>query len=88
MLSRLSSTSIMTRLIAIVAVSALGMGLLAVIASSVTRERILQERRSATRSVVETAAGLVSFYGDRAEAGEMTTAEAQTAAIAAVGALR
>ncbi|WP_245700935.1 methyl-accepting chemotaxis protein [Sanguibacter gelidistatuariae] len=78
----------MTRLVVIVAVSALGMALLAVIASSVARDRIMTERQAATRAVVETAAGIVSFYGDQASSGEMTTTEAQTAAIAAVGALR
>ena len=88
MLSRLSSTSILTRLISVVVVSAVGMALLALIASGVVRNRIMSERQDATRSVVETASGVVAFYGELAAGGDMSEEEAQAAALTAVGALR
>ena len=50
--------------------------------------RIMTERKAATRAVVETALGIVERYGAQATSGELTTPEAQAAAVAAVRELR
>lgn len=87
-MSRLSSTSIMTRLVVIVVLSAVGMGALSLVASVIVRERIMTERQDATRTVVETAAGVLEHFGAQEASGAMTTQEAQDAAVSAVAALR
>ena len=87
-MSRLSSTSIMTRLVVIVVLSAVGMGILSLVASVIVRDRIMSERQDATRTVVETATGIVEYFGAQATAGTLTEDEAQTAAIDAVRDLR
>ena len=87
-MSRLSSTSIMTRLVVIVVLSAVGMGVLSLVASVIVRDRIMSERQDATRTVVETAAGVIEYFGALAQSGTMTEEEAQAAAVAAVRDLR
>lgn len=85
---RLASLSISARLVAVVAIMALGLGGLAAIAAAQTTSRIMTERQSATRTVVETALGVLQHFGAEEQAGRMTHAEAQQAAIATVSALR
>jgi methyl-accepting chemotaxis protein len=88
MTTRLNATSIMQRLVAIVVLSALGMGVLTLVASVLVRERIMAERQDATRNVVESASGIVAYFGAQETAGTLTQEEAQAAAIAAVRDLR
>ena len=87
-MKRLSSLSIHARLVAIVVLFALGTGVLAAVASVQMRSRIMAERQTATRSVVETALGVVTYFGQQEQSGAMTKDEAQKAALAAVGQLR
>jgi methyl-accepting chemotaxis protein len=51
-------------------------------------ERTMEERRAKVQAVVETAHGLISSYGARAQAGAMSRGDAQRAALEAVRALR
>lgn len=83
----LSAASIQTRLIVIVVLFAIGIAALAALASTRMEGRILTERKDATRSVVQTALGVLTHYGQE-EAGRLTTEEAQSAALAAVEQLR
>ncbi|WP_308121694.1 cache domain-containing protein, partial [Actinotalea ferrariae] len=85
---RLSSMSVTARLVVMVAVLALGLGVLVVLAARQVEQRIMAERQSATRTVVETALGVLTHYGTLAEQGEMSESEAQDAAVEAVRALR
>ncbi|WP_199425328.1 methyl-accepting chemotaxis protein [Actinotalea solisilvae] len=87
-MKRLSSLSVTARLVAMVAVLALGMGVLVVLASGQVERRIMAERQAATRAVVETALGTIAHYGALEEAGDLSLEEAQDAAVAAVRALR
>ncbi len=50
--------------------------------------RIMAERRAATRAVVESALGVVTYYGDLATSGVLSEDEAKTRAAAAVASLR
>jgi methyl-accepting chemotaxis protein len=84
----MSSTSIQTRLIVIVVLFAVGIAALAALASARMQDRILTERKAATRSVVQTALGVLTYYGQEEEAGRLTEKQAQTAALAAVEQLR
>ncbi|CAI9406976.1 methyl-accepting chemotaxis protein [Nocardioides sp. T2.26MG-1] len=84
----LRAASIQTRLIVIVLLFAIGIAALAALASARMEGRILTERKNATRSVVETALGIVTYYGGEAEAGRLTEKDAQAAALAAVQQLR
>jgi len=88
MTARLSSTSIMTRLVAVVVLAALGMGALTVIASVLVRDRVMTERQDATRAVVESAAGVLAYFGAQETSGAMDREAAQAAAIAAVRDMR
>ncbi|MCL3859913.1 methyl-accepting chemotaxis protein [Actinotalea sp. K2] len=85
---RMNTLSVSTRLIAIVGLLGLGLAGLASIASVQIHGRIMEERQTATRIVVETALGVVAHFGLEQEAGRLSEAEAQAAAIAAVGQLR
>jgi len=84
----LSSASIQTRLIVIVVLFAVGIAALAALASARMEGRILTERKAATRSVVQTALGVLTYYGQEEQAGRLTTEQAQQAALAAVEQLR
>ena len=81
-LRSLRSASIQTRLIVIVLLFAIGVAALAALASARMEGRILTERKHATKSVVETALGVVSYYGAEREAGRMSEKDAQAAALA------
>jgi methyl-accepting chemotaxis protein len=87
-MQRFSRLSIRARLVAIVVLFALGTGVLALLASVQMRSRIMAERQAATRSVVETALGVVTFYGEQEKSGAMSRDDAQKAAMTAVGQLR
>ncbi len=85
---RLASLSIVVRLAIIVLVTAVGLGALAGIAAKQDASRIMAEREDATRSVVETALGVIQHFGAEETAGRMSQADAQAAAAAAVSAMR
>ncbi|WP_024287068.1 methyl-accepting chemotaxis protein [Cellulomonas sp. KRMCY2] len=87
-MKRFAALSITTRLVALVAVLGLGLAALAVLAATQMQARIMSERQTATRTVVETALGVLTFYGAEQQAGRMSEAEAQTAAIDAVRQMR
>ncbi len=85
---RLAALSIVVRLAIVVLVMAVGLGALAGIAARQDASRIMAEREAATRSVVETALGVIQYYGAEETAGRLSQADAQAAAAAAVGAMR
>jgi methyl-accepting chemotaxis protein len=87
-MSALASLSIRNRVLALVAVTALGLAGITAMAAVQVEGRIMTERKAATRAVVETALGIVARYGEQAASGDLTTDEAQAAAIAAVRELR
>ncbi|WP_460800870.1 methyl-accepting chemotaxis protein, partial [Nocardioides pacificus] len=83
-----SSLSIRARLVAIVLLFAVAITALAAIAAAQMEDRILTERKAATRTVVQTALGVMTYYGDAQAAGELSEQEAQQAALKAVEQLR
>lgn len=87
-MKRLTSLSITARLVVLVALLGVGLGALAVLAATQVETRIMAERQVATRAVVQTALGVLTYYGGEQEAGRMDEAQAQAAAIEAVGQLR
>ncbi|WP_182111961.1 MULTISPECIES: methyl-accepting chemotaxis protein [unclassified Actinotalea] len=87
-MKRLSSLSVTARLAVMVLVLALGLGVLVAVASAQVERRIMAERQAATRTVVETALGVLAHHGALAEAGDLSTEEAQDAAVRAVSTLR
>jgi len=82
------SSSIAAKLGVVLVLLAAGFAVVSVLASLRADARIMTERRDATRAVVETALGVVEHFGREADAGRMTTAAAQEAAIWAVRELR
>ncbi|MUM78043.1 HAMP domain-containing protein [Pseudodesulfovibrio sp. F-1] len=54
----------------------------------VVGESLMEEKRVATRSAVETAYSVLQYYGEMAEAGALEQTEAQNRAKAAIGAMR
>ncbi|WP_337062544.1 methyl-accepting chemotaxis protein [Kineococcus sp. G2] len=80
--------SIASRLLVVVLVAAIGMAGVTLLASLQTRDRILAERRAATRAVVQTALGVVERYGAEAAAGRLDEADAQARALATLEGLR
>ncbi|WP_435742258.1 methyl-accepting chemotaxis protein [Nocardioides sp. SYSU DS0663] len=80
--------SIRTRLVAIVVLFAVGIAVLAAVASARMESRVMAERKESTRNVVETALGVVEHYGALQDAGELTEAEAQRAALGVLERLR
>ncbi|GAB2739829.1 methyl-accepting chemotaxis protein [Nocardioides pakistanensis] len=87
-MKRLNAMSIQARLVVIVVLFGLGMTMLALVASSQMQSRIMAERQAATRSVVETALGVVTHYGEQAAGGALTEEQAKAAALTAVKQLR
>jgi methyl-accepting chemotaxis protein len=85
---RLTSQSIAARLVLIVILMALGLGALVAVAAAQAGDRIMAERKTATRTVVETALGVVEYFGAEQTAGRLSEAAAQAAAIEAVRGLR
>ncbi|MCB2176256.1 MAG: methyl-accepting chemotaxis protein [Actinomycetales bacterium] len=85
---RKRTVSIRTKMIGSVVLAAMAMVVLTAIAVVQGEHRIMGERRAATRSVVESALGVISHYGDLAASGELTEAQAKAGAAAAVASLR
>ena len=77
-----------TRLMVGGLISLLSLALLALIALSVQKSSLLEERKLKTRHLVENTVTLVDFFYKRQQAGELTPEAAQEAAIAAVKAIR
>ncbi|WNM23195.1 cache domain-containing protein [Demequina capsici] len=80
--------TIQTRILALVALIAIGMGALVAVGAMTLKTRIMTERQAATQHVVEVAAGIVGSYVAQAQAGTLTTEQAQQAALDAVRGLR
>ncbi len=87
-MTRSTSLSIAGKLGIVLGLLAVGLAALSLVASLQAYDRIMSERRDATRTVVETAVGIVEHFGAQAAAGRMTEGAAQDAAIAAVRDLR
>jgi len=84
----MSAFRIRTRMIALVALVAVGLATLTVVAVGGIERRILAERTTATQHVVESALGVVESWAARADAGDVTVEEAQAAALATLSTLR
>jgi methyl-accepting chemotaxis protein len=85
---RRTSISIAAKLVVILCLLAAGLAALSLVASAQAYDRIMSERRDATRTVVETAVGIVEHFGGEAAAGRLSESAAQAAAVAAVRELR
>jgi methyl-accepting chemotaxis protein len=72
----------------LVIISGVAMAMLAVVAVVQGENRIMAERRAATKAVVESALGVISYYGGLAESGDLSKEAAQKAAIGVVSSLR
>ena len=87
-MSRLASLGIRTRMLALASLTAAGLVALTVVAVSGIEHRIVEERKHATASVVETALGVVQRYGELASSGDMEIGAAQKAALDELRGLR
>jgi methyl-accepting chemotaxis protein len=85
---RKPAASIRTKMTALVVLGAVAMVALTAIAVVQGEHRIMGERRAATRAVVESALGVVTYYGDLATSGVLSEGEAKSRAAAAVASLR
>jgi len=84
----LSSLSVQGRVLLIVAALAAGFVAFLGVAAYQTQQTMMQERKDATRQVVEEAPGVVSAFGARADSGELTVQEAQAQAAETIRQLR
>ncbi|RJK96069.1 methyl-accepting chemotaxis protein [Vallicoccus soli] len=87
-MNRLHSVRIRTRLTALVVVAALGLLALTGLAALQLSGSTMEGRKAATRSVVETALGVVESYAAREQAGELTREQAQAGALDTLRTLR
>ncbi len=76
------------KILLIVAASLIGMALMVTLGLVKLKTELLDGRRIKTQQVVEVAHGLIGHYVAEAKSGRLTEAEAQTAALAALKALR
>ncbi|WP_062202622.1 methyl-accepting chemotaxis protein [Demequina salsinemoris] len=88
MIRAFRTTSIQARILTIAGLTMVGIGALILVSSMTLESQLMGERQSATRQVVEIAAQTIEGYVAQADAGTMTTEEAQAAAIDAISALR
>ena len=72
----------------IVAAAVIGMAAIAFLGLTALYDNLMAERRDKAEQLVNVVHGLIGHYESLAHGGKMTTAEAQTAALAAVGDLR
>ncbi|MFC3687519.1 methyl-accepting chemotaxis protein [Aquipuribacter hungaricus] len=86
--SRWRRVSLRTRLLALVVAAVLGMVTVAVIGALQVRSTIEAEQRQTAQSAVETALGVVAYFGSQEEAGVLDREEAQAAAKDALRELR
>jgi len=84
----LARVSIANRLWIAVGVAALCLGAVCLDSLHVLKERMLVDRQAKLRASVETVQGVLAHYRDLAEAGTLTLAEAQRAALEEVRGLR
>jgi methyl-accepting chemotaxis protein len=84
----LRNTSIGVRMLAVAITAGVALVTIGALAAVQMRADRYEDRRNATRSVVETALGVVSRYGELERSGAMTRAEAQKAALEVVTAMR
>jgi methyl-accepting chemotaxis protein len=76
------------RMILIVVAATIGAGCVAAGWLNTMQATLMTDRQDRVRALVETAESVVSHFGNRQKAGELSLAEAQAAALAAVKALR
>ncbi len=88
MMTRLRSASIQARILTIVVLTTLGMAALILMGAVTMESRMMDERQSGTRQVVELTAQIIERYVALAADGTMTTEQAQQAAVEAVRDLR
>lgn len=88
MMSRFRQVKVSTRLLVLVVAAVVGMALVAVIGASQVRSTIEQEQQRQARSAVETALGVVAFFGSQETSGVLTREEAQQGAQDALRELR
>jgi methyl-accepting chemotaxis protein len=88
MLSSIKNIKIQTRLILAFGLSILALILLVAQSISTLKGTMLADRKVKTREVVETAYGVVAYYGQQAANGKMTQAQAQAQAAAVLATLR
>jgi len=86
--NRFHSLSIQARIFIIVGVLGAGLAGLVVVAALQIQSSVMNERKVATRQVVEEALGVVESFAARADAGELTQAEAQQQAAETLRGLR
>jgi methyl-accepting chemotaxis protein len=84
----LKRLSISQRLMILIILMMLGFVALAALNIGMTRGQLYEDRAEKTRSIVETAISLVKGYHARQQAGEMTVADAQAAALSALSGVR
>lgn len=84
----LSRLTIRMRVLVIVAISVLGIIAMTLVAAWGVKGAVMDERRDATRQVVEEASGIVAAYGERATSGDMSEQEAQREAAEILRGLR
>ena len=87
-IKRLGSFGIAHRVFSLIALMTAGMIVLTGIRLYDLDNRLIEQKRTELRQLVESAVAVTAGYHKRAEAGEMTVEEAQRAALAAIGAMR
>ncbi|MBF0188456.1 MAG: methyl-accepting chemotaxis protein [Magnetococcales bacterium] len=83
-----SNLRLNTQIWFIVIISILGMITLGLLIMFSNKDQMLEDRKDKTRNVVETAHGVIAYYGGLERSGKLSREEAQTAAISAISALR
>ncbi len=84
----MSSIRLTTRMWVIMALSLVALLAVSFDGALTLRDALMADRQDKTRNLVESASALIGHYAAEAQAGRMTEAQAKTAALAAVSALR
>jgi len=87
-MSRFHALSIQAKIFIIVGVLGAGLAALVVVAALQIQSSVMNERKVATRQVVEEALGVVESFAARSDSGELTQAEAQRQAAETLRGLR
>lgn len=87
-MSRLRNAPILVKLLAVAVLAVIGVLVIAVGRVSAIRPTELEARKTKTRNLVEAAQSVVAGYQKQAEAGKMSTPDAQKAALAALNGMR
>ncbi len=87
-MARLRNAPILAKLLAVAVLAVVGVVVIAAGRISTIRPTELEARKTKTRNLVEAAQSVVAGYQKRAEAGAMSTEDAQKAALAALNGMR